>query len=51
MFILKPDDGVGSGDSLELLRELYPLGSLKTYQSKVDGKDFHIYLVPPSPSK
>jgi hypothetical protein len=47
MFILKPDDG----KSLQLLQELYPQGSLKTYQSKVEGKDFYIYLIPPSPSK
>jgi hypothetical protein len=44
MFILKPDDG----KSLQLLRELYPLGLLKIYQSRVEGKDFYIYLVPPS---
>jgi len=44
MFLVNPQDQAG----LDLLRQLFPRGSLTTYSSRV-GKDFYIYLVPPTP--
>lgn len=43
MFLVNLEDQPG----LNLLRQLFPQGSLSTFLSKV-GKDFYIYLVPPA---
>ncbi len=43
MFLFKPEDTT----ALETLRDLYPLGSMQLYDSKIEGKDFYIYFVPP----
>jgi hypothetical protein len=45
MFLVNLEDQV----DLDLLRQLFPQGSLTTYQSRV-GKNFYIYLVPPASS-
>ena len=44
MFILKDEDL----PSLELLRQLYPSGSVGRFDSPLEGKDFWIYTVPDS---
>ena len=43
MFIFRTDDQ----DTLDILRTLYPRGSLHFYDSAVEGKNFYYYLVPP----
>jgi hypothetical protein len=43
LFVIKPEDG----ETAQELRELYPQGSLTTYESQVENKDFWLYLVPP----
>jgi hypothetical protein len=43
LFILKPEDQEG----LNMLRSLYPGGQLRNYNSRVENKDFRLYLVPP----
>jgi hypothetical protein len=43
LFILKPEDAEG----LDLLRALYPAGQLRNYNSRVENKDFRLYVVPP----
>ena len=35
-------------ESLETLRQLYPQGVLEKYASKVDGRDFYMFFIPPS---
>jgi 4-amino-4-deoxy-L-arabinose transferase-like glycosyltransferase len=42
LFIFKYDDM----QSLDLLTELYPEGTLKFYDDQYEGKDFYIFLVP-----
>jgi hypothetical protein len=42
LFLLKPEDT----QNLAVLRQLYPLGSLKQYTSPVEGKSFLMYFVP-----
>lgn len=42
LFILKPEDA----DGLAALTATYPQGALSRYASRVDGKDFFIFLVP-----
>jgi hypothetical protein len=42
LFLLKPEDAV----SVEALRALYPNGTLETYVSAVETKDFLLYFVP-----
>lgn len=44
LFLIKPEDEAGQ----QALREIYPLGVLQTYSSKVEGHDFYIYFVPAS---
>ena len=43
MFLVNPEDQT----NLDLLRQLFPLGNLSTYESQV-GKDFYVYVVPPA---
>ncbi|MBN1538459.1 MAG: glycosyltransferase family 39 protein [Anaerolineales bacterium] len=43
LFLVSPDDVTG----LETLRDLYPDGSLKKYQSRVETKDFWMFFAPP----
>ncbi len=43
LFILKPEHQ----EAIDLLRALYPAGQLRNYNSRVEGKDFRLYLVPP----
>jgi hypothetical protein len=43
LFLVKLDDN----DSIEALRQLYPLGVLEKFISKVAGRDFYMYFVPP----
>lgn len=42
LFILNPEDA----DGLAALTATYPLGALSLYSSRVEGKDFYIYVVP-----
>ncbi len=44
LFLVKPDDEVG----LRILQDIYPQGSLKLYDSKVEDHDFYMYSVPAS---
>lgn len=43
LFLFKPEDA----EAMNTLRDLYPLGSLKLYDSKIDGRDFYLFFVPP----
>lgn len=43
IFLVKGDDQ----SSLDLLKELYPLGALQEYHSQVPEKDFWIFTTPP----
>jgi hypothetical protein len=43
LFIVRPSDQ----PSIDLLTQLYPDGSLETYSSKYENKDFYVYYVPP----
>ena len=45
LFIIKPEDT----EAIESLRQLYPNAYLEMYDSKIEGKDFYMYLVPPAP--
>jgi hypothetical protein len=42
LFLINPEDT----ESMQLLRQLYPLGSLKVYTSRVEGKNFEMFFVP-----
>ncbi len=42
LFLLNTQDA----ETLEELRSIYPLGSLSTFESEVEGKDFWVYLAP-----
>ena len=42
LFLIKPEDSKG----LEALQRVYPQGVLQSYKSKVETKDFLMYLVP-----
>jgi hypothetical protein len=35
-------------ESIENLRQLYPQGVLEKYASKVDGRDFYMFFIPPT---
>jgi hypothetical protein len=43
LFLVDPEDQA----DIDLLRQLFPLGNLSTYASRVD-KNFYIYMVPPA---
>ena len=43
IFLVNPEDQI----NLDLLRQLFPLGNLSTYESRF-GKDFYVYAVPPA---
>jgi hypothetical protein len=43
LFMIKPEDE----NAIQILRELYPRGSLQVYDSRVD-KDFLLYIVLPT---
>ncbi len=43
LFLVKPEDE----EALRILKDLYPQGNLQTHQSKVEHKDFLVYVVPP----
>jgi hypothetical protein len=45
LFLVKPEDSAG----LEVLRQLYPQEVLQKYTSPVEGHDFWMVFVPPSP--
>jgi hypothetical protein len=42
LFIFKPEDI----ETLQELKEIYPGGMMRLYESEREGKDFYIYLVP-----
>jgi len=44
LFLIKPEDS----DTLALLKEIFPFGVLKMYESQVEGRDFYMFSVPPS---
>ena len=49
LFIVKANPQVPEADdqeTLDVLRELYPQGTLEMYNSDVSGHDFWIYSVP-----
>ncbi len=43
LYLVKPEDT----ETIDLLRSLYPTGVLRLYNSKVEGRDFYIFSVPP----
>jgi hypothetical protein len=43
IFLVNLEDQI----NLDLLRQLFPLGNLSTYESRL-GKDFYVYVVPPA---
>ena len=45
MFLVNPNDQA----DFDLLRQLFPQGTVSTYQSRV-GKNFYIYMVPEASS-
>jgi hypothetical protein len=45
LFLVKPEDSAG----LEALRQLYPQEILQMHTSQVEGHDFWLVFVPPSP--
>jgi hypothetical protein len=44
LFLVKPEDQ----ETIELLRELYPTGVLRLFDSQSEGRDFYMYSVPPT---
>ncbi|MBU0512085.1 MAG: glycosyltransferase family 39 protein [Chloroflexi bacterium] len=44
LFLFKPEDT----EALGILRDLYPAGSLRLYNSAMDSRDFYMYFVPPA---
>jgi hypothetical protein len=44
MFIINREDTAG----VDILREIYPQGRLREYRSRVDTKNFYLFLVPAS---
>lgn len=44
LFLINLDDN----ENLEILRQLYPQGVLEKFVSKVPGRDFYMYFVPPA---
>jgi hypothetical protein len=44
LFLVKPEDT----ETIDLLRELYPTGVLRLFESQVEGRDFYMYSVPSS---
>jgi hypothetical protein len=43
LYLVKPEDG----ETISLLRGIYPTGVLRLYESQSEGRDFYIYSVPP----
>jgi hypothetical protein len=43
LYLVKPEDA----ETIDLLQSFYSSGVLRLYDSKVDGRDFYIYSVPP----
>lgn len=43
LFLINKDDN----ENIEHLRQLYPQGVLETFVSRVPGRDFYMYFVPP----
>jgi len=43
LFLVKPEDEA----TIQILRDFYPTGVLRLYDSQVDGRDFYMYSVPP----
>jgi hypothetical protein len=43
LYLVKPEDE----ETIEILSSLYPTGVLRLYDSRVEGRDFFIYSVPP----
>jgi len=42
LFLLHPEDA----ENLSRLRQTYPTGTLSSYNSPMEGRDFRIYFVP-----
>jgi len=44
LFLIKPEDQ----ETIDLVRELYPMGVLRLFESRSEGRDFYMYSVPPT---